>query len=134
MTFSECAPSVVGGNSSGEPLSGCFTGEPNASTWPSRVPTYRRPSPTPGVPNFTAVPIGALQRSGGLPSTGTGSYARSCAPSPPPFGIHSVHTSAEPAVVPAEVITGAPEPKPKASDDSPASDSAGEPPPETPYL
>ena len=89
------------------------TGEPKPITLPSRVPTYSLPAPTPGVANFEPVPIGALQRSTGLPLTGTGSYARSCAPAPVPFGIHSIHTSAEPEVVPSEVMTGAPVPKPQ---------------------
>ena len=37
--LSELEPSVVAGNSTGAPLRGCLTGEPNPSTRPSRVPT-----------------------------------------------------------------------------------------------
>ncbi len=83
--------------------------------------------------NFADVPIAALQRSTGLPPTGTGSYARSCAPTPVPFGVQMIHTSAEPAFVESEVITAALELKPKASEEVPCSDSVGWPVPDTPY-
>jgi hypothetical protein len=40
-------PTVVLGNDRADPLSGWVTGEPKPRTWPSRVPTYSRPAPTP---------------------------------------------------------------------------------------
>ena len=42
-------PSVTVPNARAEPVSGGVTGEPKAETLPSRLPTYRRPAPTPGV-------------------------------------------------------------------------------------
>src|SRR6185437_10412135 len=133
IVFSLDWPSVVVGKVVEGPLSGGVTGEPNANTFPSRLPTNSLLAPTPGVPNLDPVPIGALQRSTGFPFTGTGSYARSWAPSPVPFGIHSLHTSADPEVVPSEVMTGAPVPKPQASEEVACSDSVGLPSPLTPY-
>src|SRR6202140_2814186 len=53
-------PRIVAPKASVDPVNGGVTGEPKPSTWPSRVPTYRRPAPTPGVANFGAVPTGAL--------------------------------------------------------------------------
>ena len=79
------------------------------------------------------VPTGALQRSTGSPSTGIGSYARSWAPSPLPFGAHTSHTSADPDAVPFDVITGALEEKPYASEEVPCRDRVGVPLPERAY-
>ncbi len=42
-------PIVVVGSVSAEPLSTGVIGDPNPRTLPSRVPTYSRPAPTPGV-------------------------------------------------------------------------------------
>ena len=130
---SEDAPTVVVGNAVVAPLRIGVTGEPKAITWPSRVPTYRRPAPTPGTANFAEVPTGALQRRTGSPSTGIGSYARSSAPSPPAFGAHTTQTSAEPGVVPLDVMTGALEEKPNSSDEVARSESVGLPLPDRPY-
>ena len=41
-------PIEVGGSVTAGPVSAWLTGAPNAITDPSRVPTYSRPSPTPG--------------------------------------------------------------------------------------
>src|SRR5271166_1946836 len=70
--FSDDCPTVVVGNVVAEPVRMGVTGEPNASTCPSRVPTYRRPAPTPGSANLAEVPTGALKRRTGWPSTGIG--------------------------------------------------------------
>ena len=131
--FSEESPTVVVGNEVADPARIGVTGEPNAITCPSRVPTYSRPPPTPGIANFAEVPIGALQRRTGFSSTGIGSYARSWAPSPVPLGAHTIHTSAEPGSVSLEVITGALEEKPNASAEVPCSESVGMSVPEIPY-
>src|SRR5438105_15263260 len=91
-------------------------------------------SPTPGGANLDEVPTGVLQRRTGCPSTGTGSYARSWAPSPVPPTSHTIHTSAEPAVVPVDVITALLDPNPNASVEVPWSESVGSPEPDTLYL
>src|SRR3954464_5123705 len=84
--------------------------------------------------NFADVPMGASQRSTGRPATGTGSYARSVAPVPDPLGALTTHTSADPDRVPSDVMTGALEENPNASDDVATSESVGEPLPDVPYL
>src|SRR5215469_11399936 len=93
-----------------------------------------RPAPTPGMANFEEVPIDALQRNTGLPSTGSGSYTRSWAPTPVLLGAHTSQTSADPDFVPSDVITGALDPKPNASAEVACSASVGCPLPDTPYL
>src|SRR5204863_378224 len=106
-------PTVVRGKDTVDPVRGACTGEPKTSTWPSAAPTYSRPLCTAGTENFVPVPSGKLFRRTISPLTGTASYARSWAPTPPPVeGNHTVHARAEPEVVPSEVTTGAPEPKP----------------------
>lgn len=50
------------------------------------------------------------------------------------LGSRTIQTSADPDFVPSEVISGAPEPKPKASGELASSDSVGWPVPERPYL
>src|SRR3954454_8318234 len=74
-----------------------------------------RPSPTPGSADFDAVAPGALKRTRSFPPTGTGSYARSCAPVPPAFGDQTAQSSAVPDVRPSEVTTPALDEKPHGS-------------------
>jgi hypothetical protein len=69
----------------------------------------------PGGLNLLAVPTAALNRRDRVPDSGTASYARSCAFCPEPSGIQTIHTRAEPSLVPLEVTTGALEPKPNSS-------------------
>ena len=83
---------------------------------------------------FVALPLYWLIASSfKTPPTGTGSYARSWAPTPDPPADHTVHTKAEPEVVPLEVTTGALELKPKASEDCPTRLRVGVPAPLRPY-
>jgi hypothetical protein len=73
----ELWPITVVGKVGAGAVTGALTGAPNPSTCPSRVPTYRRLSATPGGLNLEDVPTGALHTSFITPPTGTGSYARS---------------------------------------------------------
>ncbi len=45
----ELLPTVVVGKAVVGPLRTGVTGDPNASTLPSRLPTYNLPAPTPGM-------------------------------------------------------------------------------------
>jgi hypothetical protein len=88
----------------------------------------------PGLENFAACPIGALNLSANAPSTGTASYARSCAPLPEPSGDHTIQRSAVPDAVPSDVTAGGPDENPNASALDATRASAGVPLPPTPYL
>src|SRR6516162_988802 len=65
--------------------------------------------------NFEAVPIGALHSSLNAPPWGTALYARSSALVPDPPFVWTIHSTADPEVVPFEEMTGALDPNPKAS-------------------
>jgi len=77
--------------------------------------------------------MGAAKRWTRVPLTGTGSYARSCAPAPPPLGVQISHTSADPEAAPLLVMTGALLPYPNTSEDNPRCTKVGLPVPSRPY-